>query len=80
MPTPINPLTQLSVGGDDARRFVNYLPSHNEPVLVALITGALARRLHGQTDALAVAHIVNVLKIMYGKANVPEPVDSLVSE
>eukprot|EP00750_Incisomonas_marina_P001148 INCI1095.1.p2 GENE.INCI1095.1~~INCI1095.1.p2 ORF type:complete len:156 (-),score=11.62 INCI1095.1:143-610(-) len=60
-------------------RFVNFMPSHQAPILVAMITGDLSQRLETKPNEQVVAHVLNVLRIMYGNETVPKPLHTMVT-
>lgn len=54
------------------------MPSHEAPLLVAMITGDLSRRLEGRPNKAVVAHVLGILRLMYGESTVPAPINTKV--
>lgn len=58
--------------------FVNYEPVAKVPILIAMISGALAEEMEKKTDQEVSAEMMRRLRIMYGK-DIPNPTDVLVT-
>lgn len=59
--------------------FVNYEPVAKVPIIIAMLTGPLAEAMEKLPDAEVVAEMMRRLRIMFGAAVPPAPVDALVT-